>query len=323
MDFVAIDFETANSDPSSACQVGLVRVLSGAVAGEYQWLIRPPRNYFSRFNIAVHGIRSADVAHCPSFGRVWEEIQPHVAGLPLLAHNARFDLGVLSASLRANAVDCPELEFNCTRLLAKAAWPGRQRYGLKHLASWQGIQFQHHDALEDARACAQLALRIAGMWEDLDSLSHLEAKLQVSRGRLKQDRIYSPKRRGSSAADGGSTPGADRWGFPIQTIDRPAGSVCSQTILQSSQGQPLEGKLICLLGPLRGLSWLETIKLLNQLGGQVQASVDRQTHYLIATGGRMADAQQILAQAADGESRARILSERQFRALLPGGAFSS
>ncbi len=45
--FVAIDFETANNRPNSACQLGLVVVENWQIVHEAEWLIRPPRLFFS------------------------------------------------------------------------------------------------------------------------------------------------------------------------------------------------------------------------------------------------------------------------------------
>ena len=40
LDFTAIDFETANSSPASACSVGLVRVRDGKVVAQTGWAVR-------------------------------------------------------------------------------------------------------------------------------------------------------------------------------------------------------------------------------------------------------------------------------------------
>ena len=40
-DFIAIDFETANQQPSSVCSVGVVMVRNGLVADSFYSLIQP------------------------------------------------------------------------------------------------------------------------------------------------------------------------------------------------------------------------------------------------------------------------------------------
>src|SRR5690606_10909281 len=63
--FVAIDFETADHYPDSACAVGLVRVEHGRVARRVRQLIRPPRDIM--LFTGIHGIRLEDVEDKPDF----------------------------------------------------------------------------------------------------------------------------------------------------------------------------------------------------------------------------------------------------------------
>src|SRR5690606_25397263 len=75
----------------------------------------------------------------------------------------------------------PGLQFSCTRLVAKHTWTDRPGYGLKPLASWLGISFRHHDALEDSVACAKILLAAADS-VGASSMEELEQKLSLRRG---------------------------------------------------------------------------------------------------------------------------------------------
>lgn len=55
MNFIALDFETANADLSSICQVGLVAFRDGKVADTYTTLV-DPEDHFDSMNISIHGI---------------------------------------------------------------------------------------------------------------------------------------------------------------------------------------------------------------------------------------------------------------------------
>ena len=83
--------------------------------------------------------------------------------------------------LERHDIAIPDLNFNCTRLIAKQTWPKRPRFGLKPLSNWLGIEFEHHDALEDSIACAKVLLA-AGISRESTSLEELERTLRVSRG---------------------------------------------------------------------------------------------------------------------------------------------
>ena len=96
MNFVAIDFETADYGRDSACAVGMVRVEDGVIAHREHRLIRPPRPDF--VFTYIHGITWEDVAREPEFGEVWAPLAMMLDGIDfLVAHNAPFDRGVLRA----------------------------------------------------------------------------------------------------------------------------------------------------------------------------------------------------------------------------------
>lgn len=154
--FVAIDFETANSSRDSACAVALVRVESGAVVERRQWLIRPPPGEFCF--TAIHGIAWSDVRSAPSFADVWPAAAKLAEGVEFFAaHNAPFDRSVLAACARRARIPVPATPFRCTVQLA------RQRLDiypttLPDVCRRLGIPLQHHNALSDAEACAQIVL---------------------------------------------------------------------------------------------------------------------------------------------------------------------
>ena len=70
-DWVAIDFETATGRRASACAVGLVYVRDGRIAGTESFLIQPPGNAYSGFNISIHGIDPSMTGDSPTFAELW------------------------------------------------------------------------------------------------------------------------------------------------------------------------------------------------------------------------------------------------------------
>ena len=78
-DFIAIDFETANQEPSSVCSVGAVLVRDAQVADSFYSLIQPEPNYYSYFCQRVHGLSQQDTDDAPIFPRVWQLLGERVA----------------------------------------------------------------------------------------------------------------------------------------------------------------------------------------------------------------------------------------------------
>ena len=90
-DFAAIDFETANECPSSVCSVGVVVVRDGVMTDNFYSLIKPEPNYYRWFCQRVHGLGHEDTEIAETFPEVWARVAPLIEGLPLGAHNKRFD----------------------------------------------------------------------------------------------------------------------------------------------------------------------------------------------------------------------------------------
>jgi len=154
--FVALDFETADNGRDSACAVGVVRVENNQIVRRSYHLIRPPRKYF-RFT-HIHGINWHDVADKPNFGELWPTLSPLISGADFLAaHNASFDKGVLYTCCNAHGVNPPQQNFICTVQLARKTWNIRPTK-LPNVCEYLGIELDHHQALSDAVACAQIVI---------------------------------------------------------------------------------------------------------------------------------------------------------------------
>ena len=161
--FVAIDFETADPGADSACAVGLVKVVDNRIVDQAKWLIRPPRrppyNWFPFTRI--HRITWDMVAEQPSFAGRWPDFAAFIGDADcLVAHNARFDRGVLHACCTAAGLPRPAQRFACTVALARSAWNLRPTR-LPDCCRYLGIRLDHHDPLSDALACAQIAIAAA------------------------------------------------------------------------------------------------------------------------------------------------------------------
>ncbi len=162
--FAAIDFETANNSPSSVCSVGVVIVRGGMVAERFYSLIRPEPEYYLHWNTRIHGITEEDTAAAPIFPAVWAKIAPLTEGLDFVAHNARFDGACLEAAHKAFGMEWPDYKFHCTCNAARKKLKGvLPRHGLDIVSAHFGIPLEHHhNALDDAYACAMIALELLG-----------------------------------------------------------------------------------------------------------------------------------------------------------------
>lgn len=147
--FTAIDFETAQGHRWSICQVGLIRVEHGEITNEVNLLIQPPGNYYWDRFIDIHGITPKDTANAPTFDKIWHNIEPFITNQTVVAHNGlSFDFPVLKNTLEFYGMEAPEYEKQCTYRIFKD--------NLATLSKIYNIPLNHHDALSDAKACAEL-----------------------------------------------------------------------------------------------------------------------------------------------------------------------
>jgi len=159
--FAAIDFETANANPSSVCSVGIVVVRNGVMVDSFYSLIQPEPNYYAWFCRKVHGLGPEDTDDAEVFPRVWEKVEPLIEGLPLVAHNAPFDKGCLQAVMQVYRMDWPDYRFYCTCRAAKRKLPYLPNHQLHTVSEACGYHLEnHHHALADAEACAAIAIKI-------------------------------------------------------------------------------------------------------------------------------------------------------------------
>ncbi|GAB6982645.1 3'-5' exonuclease [Prevotella dentasini] len=160
-DFAAIDFETANFERSSVCSVGVVIVRNGEIVDSFYSLIQPEPNYYLSKCTNVHGLTRMDTDEAPVFSEVWAQIEPLIEGLPLVAHNSRFDEGCLRAAFRTYQMDYPGYIFFDTLAAARRAFPHLSNHQLHTVAAECGYHLKrHHHALADAEACVWIAREI-------------------------------------------------------------------------------------------------------------------------------------------------------------------
>ena len=163
LSFCAIDFETANAFRGSPCAVGLVKVVDGQVVDARRYMMRPPEGYddFDTFNVEIHGITAAMVHGQPRFAERLPQILAFADGLPFVAHNAAFDMGVIRDACDVSELEWPTASYACTLVFSRVTW-SLLSYSLPWVADAAGVAFEHHhDPDADARAAASIMVAIA------------------------------------------------------------------------------------------------------------------------------------------------------------------
>lgn len=155
--FAIIDVETTGLSPKSdrVIELAVVRIdQRGNVVDEWSTRFNPEGPVGATH---IHGITQADVAGAPVFRDVATSIVPYIAGLPIAAHNARFDLAFLRAEFGRAGWDVPWLPAYCTLDGSHHYLPNLDRRRLVDCCWSARVPLNDaHSALGDARATAGL-----------------------------------------------------------------------------------------------------------------------------------------------------------------------
>lgn len=262
MDFVALDFETANYARGSVCEIGIAIVRSGKVVDTLSRLVKPRDNWFHPMNTQIHGIDAKKVEHAPEFDTVWQEVQCIFENSNVVAHNASFDISVLRHVLVQYDLPFPEFNYTCSLLVARCAWQGLSSYGLSALSQKFNIKLNHHSAESDALACAQILLKASEAC-DIGCFDDIAYQFGIRIGKVFPGG-YLPS--GKQSRKNQTKALVEDMQIDLSKIDK---------------NHPLYGKYIVFTGAMQNMSRSEAQKALMEVGGYYTNGVNQQTDFLV------------------------------------------
>ncbi|WP_068494366.1 exonuclease domain-containing protein [Pseudoclavibacter helvolus] len=300
LDFVSIDFETANHQRGSVCQIGVTDVRDGRVVSTDAWYILPPTG-LDFTNTHIHGISASHVRDAPSWAETLRRLTSVVRSAPVVAYRT-FDKSAYSAANTLAGLPDPGLEFFDALVLAKSRLD-LESYKLPHVAKHLGLpSFSHHDAEADALACAQIVLHLSARDGHLSAPGFSEHEADVR-----------------SAWTAKLPAKASRSGYAHKL------TVIPETNAAADRSHPLFGEVVCFSGDLDSHSRAEAQKLVADRGATVGSGVTKKTTLVVMGGYDPATlrpgakvsgkVQKALDLAAKGQ-RVEIVTEEVFLELL-------
>lgn len=170
MRVLAIDFETANSSPASACSIGFCLWEEGEVKDSREILIKPHYSvgYFAWQNIRIHGIHPEDVEFAEEWPYVFWQIRDLFTDSVVIAHNALFDIGVLKALNQLYGIDMDDFVYLDTVKISRMINPGLENHRLNTVCDYLEVGLNHHQAQSDAFGCLAIleeAMEVFGEYD--------------------------------------------------------------------------------------------------------------------------------------------------------------
>lgn len=249
MDYITIDFETANENMTSGCSLGIIAMENGQVLWEKYSLINPEEP-FSYQNYLIHGISEDMVDHAPTFPVLWEEIKDDFKDSLVFAHNAVFDIKVLKSMLEKYNLEAPSIKFGCTLKIAQKVFKGEVlNCRLNNLSNFLEVDHNHHNALSDAFVCTAIIER-AIKCQNVATVSELYDALDLRFGVYNKNTFTGS---GTKHKENGKAP-----------------------------SNPLKNKIFCLSGKGKKHTRNEYVNFLTSLGAFNDKGLSRATSYFVS-----------------------------------------
>ncbi|WP_261591314.1 exonuclease domain-containing protein [Pseudoalteromonas holothuriae] len=159
--YAVVDLETTGGkkELDRITEIGIVRIEQGKIVAKWQSLVNPQRR-IPKYITQLTGINNEMVAQAPVFSDIASQVNDFCDNTIFVAHNVNFDMGFLKHEFQRVGMlfSKPKL---CTVQLARKYLPGHPSYSLGNLCNTLNIELnQHHRALDDAMAAAEILLLV-------------------------------------------------------------------------------------------------------------------------------------------------------------------
>lgn len=308
-DFIAIDFETATAYTSSACAIGIAAVEGMKIVDRYYSLLKPPGNRYDSKNIRIHSITPEMTYTAPSMAEAWDTISrffsPHV---PVVAHNAPFDMSVLLESMSERVYQIPNFVYvDSIHMASKYCEERRSLTDCAEALHIDMSHFSHHNALDDAELCAAIAIECISKADCLSMWEYIANYINNTRHIYELNPLPNIQKRTNNIV--------------FENV-RPADIKCTVDVIDSTS--PFYGKTVVFTGEL-SFSRAEAMQMAVNCGATIRSSVSRKTNYLVAgtqdktivgASGMSSKERETYALNASGKANISILNEEQFLSLV-------
>lgn len=170
-EFVVLDFETTglNSSIDKIVEIAALKYKDGVLIGEFYTLINP-QVHIPMEVVNIHGIDDKMVKGSPTIKEKLPELLSFIGELPIVAHNAKFDMNFLNASMYYlnKSLNNPIID---TLKISREIFTELPNHKLQTIKEHFGMSLGSHRALDDTKVTAEIYLRYCKLklknYEDL------------------------------------------------------------------------------------------------------------------------------------------------------------
>jgi len=188
-EFVAFDLETTGlrADREGITEIGAVLVRDGEIADTFQTFVNPGKPIPAEIT-RLTGIKDADVKDAPQPEAALRDFLAFVGDRPLVAHNASFDMGFVTAACARADIPFSSVSID-TLTMAQNLLPELKRHRLNEVADHLGLPaFNHHRASDDAATVAHMMKAFFPRLKELgiQNVNQINEKMQGLRSGARQ-----------------------------------------------------------------------------------------------------------------------------------------
>ena len=163
-EMVAFDIETTglNAGSDRMTEIGAVIYAGGEIKETFNTFVDPGMHIPAEIT-QLTGITDRDVKGAPSEAEAMKSFLEFVGDRPIVAHNADFDTGFMSAAAARSGIEFEPVYLD-TLVLARALLPDLKRHKLDIVSNRLSLpEFNHHRASDDALVVARIMGRFLPM----------------------------------------------------------------------------------------------------------------------------------------------------------------
>lgn len=166
-EFVVFDIETTGFSNRSdeITEIGAVKIREGEIVDTFSSLVNPKRPIPFKVQ-ELTGITEEMVRNEKTIEEVLPRFLEFVGGAVMVAHNSSFDMGFIRAKSERLGLSFVNSDID-TLTLSRLLLPELKRHKLNLIAAHLGIRLEnHHRAVDDAAATAEIFLRFIGLMKE-------------------------------------------------------------------------------------------------------------------------------------------------------------
>ena len=189
-EFVAFDIETTglNALNDRMTEIGAIKFSGGEIIDTFSTFVDPQMHIPADIT-TLTGIKDSDVQGAPLEKEAMEKFIEFVGDRPLIAHNAHFDVGFMTASAKRSGLRFTPV-FLDTLALSQALLPELKRFKLDIVSNHLNLpKFNHHRATDDAMVVARIMAKFLPMLQqqgaktvdDIETIYHSLRRTDVAK----------------------------------------------------------------------------------------------------------------------------------------------